>query len=203
MWNQIRPAIMMIVCMTIITGLIYPLAMTGIAQAVFPYQAGGSLVERNGKVIGSELIGQNFASDNYFHGRPSATSGPDPTDPSKSVSAPYNAANSSGSNLGPTSKALMDRVKDDAAKLQMENPSTPIPVDLVTTSASGLDPDITPAGAFFQVPRVAKARGIPEDRVRQLVQAQVEDRVLGIIGEAHINVLKLNLALDALQGTAK
>src|SRR5882762_6395826 len=136
--SHIRPAIMMIVVMTIITGLAYPLAMTGIAQAVFPYQAGGSLIQKDGKTIGSELIGQNFASDKYFHGRPSATSGPDPKDPSKSVAAPYNAANSSGSNLGPTSKALIDRVKDDVTKLQMENPNAPVPVDLVTTSASGL-----------------------------------------------------------------
>lgn len=203
MLKQIRPAILMIVAMTIITGLIYPLAMTGIAQAVFPYQAAGSLIEQNGKVIGSELIGQNFASDKYFHGRPSATSGPDPKDPSKSVSAPYNAANSSGSNLGPTSKALMDRVKDDAAKLQTENPNTPIPVDLVTTSASGLDPDITPAAAQFQIPRVAKARGLSEDQIKALVQSHLEDRVLGIIGEPHINVLKLNIALDAMQGPAK
>jgi potassium-transporting ATPase KdpC subunit len=199
MWNQIRPAIMMIVVMTILTGLIYPLAMTAIAQAVFPYQAGGSMIVQNGKVIGSELIGQNFASDKYFHGRPSATSAPDPKDASKSVAAPYNAANSSGSNLGPTSKALVDRVKDDAAKLQAENPNTPVPIDLVTTSASGLDPDITPAGALFQVPRVAKARGIAEDQIRQLVQAQVEDRILGVIGEPRVNVLKLNLALDAMQ----
>ncbi|HEX3486314.1 MAG TPA: potassium-transporting ATPase subunit KdpC, partial [Micropepsaceae bacterium] len=176
MLNHIRPAIMMIVVMTIITGLIYPLAMTGIAQTVFPYQAGGSMIVQNGKIIGSELLGQNFTSDKYFHGRPSATSGPDPKDPSKSVPAPYNAANSSGSNLGPTSKALVDRVKDDAAKLQADNPNTPIPVDLVTASASGLDPDITPAGALFQVPRVARARGIPEDRLRQFVQAHVEDR---------------------------
>jgi K+-transporting ATPase ATPase C chain len=199
MSKQIRPAIMMIVVMTILTGLIYPLAMTGIAQAVFPYQAGGSMIVQNGKVIGSELIGQNFESDKYFHGRPSATSAPDPKDSSKSVAAPYNAANSSGSNLGPTSKALVDRVKDDAAKLQAENPNTPIPIDLVTTSASGLDPDITPAGALFQVPRIAKARGVSEDQIRQLVQAQVEDRVLGVIGEPHVNVLKLNLALDAMQ----
>jgi K+-transporting ATPase ATPase C chain len=199
MAKQIRPAIMMIVVMTILTGLIYPLAMTGIAQAVFPYQAGGSMIVQNGKVIGSELIGQNFESDKYFHGRPSATSAPDPKDSSKSVAAPYNAANSSGSNLGPTSKALVDRVKDDAAKLQAENPNTPIPIDLVTTSASGLDPDITPAGALFQVPRVAKARGVSEDQIRQLVQAHLEDRVLGVIGEPHVNVLKLNLALDAMQ----
>jgi K+-transporting ATPase ATPase C chain len=199
MSKQIRPAIMMIVVMTILTGLIYPLAMTGIAEAVFPYQAGGSMIEQNGKVIGSELIGQNFESDKYFHGRPSATSAPDPKDSSKSVAAPYNAANSSGSNLGPTSKALVDRVKDDAAKLQAANPNTPIPIDLVTTSASGLDPDITPAGALFQIPRVAKARGVSEDQIRQLVQAQVEDRVLGVIGEPHVNVLKLNLALDAMQ----
>jgi K+-transporting ATPase ATPase C chain len=199
MAKQIRPAIMMIVVMTILTGLIYPLAMTGIAQAVFPYQAGGSMIVQNGKVIGSELIGQNFESDKYFHGRPSATSAPDPKDSSKSVAAPYNAANSSGSNLGPTSKALVDRVKDDAAKLQAENPNAPIPIDLVTTSASGLDPDITPAGALFQVPRVAKARGLSEDSVRATVQAQIQGRWLGIIGEPHVNVLKLNLALDAMR----
>ena len=203
MLNQIRPAILMILVMTIITGLLYPLAMTGIAQAVFPYQAGGSMIVQNGKAMGSELIGQNFASDKYFHGRLSATSGPDPKDPSKSVSAPYNAANSSGSNLGPTSKALMDRVKDDAAKLQEENPAVPVPVDLVTTSASGLDPDITPAGALFQVPRVAKARNLPDDQLLKLVQAQVQDRVIGIIGEPHVNVLKLNMALDAMQANAK
>ncbi|HXJ01812.1 MAG TPA: K(+)-transporting ATPase subunit C [Micropepsaceae bacterium] len=203
MLNQIRPAILMIVVMTIITGLIYPFAMTGIAQAVFPYQAGGSLIVQNGKVIGSELIGQNFASDKYFHGRLSATSGPDPKDPSKSVAAPYNAANSSGSNLGPTSKALVDRVKDDAAKLQAENPNTPIPVDLVTTSASGLDPDITPAAALFQVPRVAKARSLSDDQVKGLIEAHIEDRVLGVVGEPHVNVLKLNMALDAMQPAAK
>jgi len=203
MLKQIRPAILMMVAMTLITGLFYPLAMTGIAQAVFPYQAGGSMIVQNGQVIGSELIGQNFTSEKYFHGRMSATSGPDPMDPTKSVPTPYNAANSSGSNLGPTSKALMDRVKDDAAKLQMENPSTPVPVDLVTTSASGLDPDITPAGALFQAPRVAKARSLPEDQVRMLVQAQVQDRVIGIIGEPRINVLKLNMALDAMQTNTK
>ena len=191
---------MMIVAMTIITGLIYPLAMTGIAQAVFPSQANGSLITKDGKVIGSALIGQNFTSDKYFHGRPSSTTEPDPKDPSKTVPTPYAADNSGGSNLGPTSKALVDRVKADAATLAKENPGTPIPSDLVTTSASGLDPDITPAGALFQVPRVAKARGLPEDQVRQLVESQITGRLLGIIGEPHVNVLKLNLALDAMKG---
>jgi K+-transporting ATPase ATPase C chain len=194
--KHIRPAIVMIIAMTVITGLIYPLAMTGIAQVVFPYQANGSLIEKDSKVIGSALIGQNFSSDKYFHGRPSATTEPDPKDPTKTISVPYAADNSSGSNLGPTSKALVDRVKDDAAKLAAENPKTPIPVDLVTTSASGLDPDITPAGALFQVPRVAKARGLPEDKVRQLVEDHITSRLLGIIGEPHVNVLQLNLALD-------
>jgi len=197
--KHIRPAIVMIIAMTVITGLIYPLMMTGIAQAVFPYQANGSLIEKDGKVIGSALIGQNFTSDKYFHGRPSATTDTDPNDATKTVPAPYNAANSSGSNLGPTSKALVDRVKEDAAKLAEENPNTPIPADLVTTSASGLDPDITPAAAFFQVPRVARARSLSEDKVRQLVEEQVTGRLLGIIGEPHVNVLKLNLALDALK----
>jgi len=197
--KHIRPAIVMIVVMTVITGIIYPLAMTGIAQAVFPYQANGSLIEKDGKVIGSALIGQNFSSDRYFHGRPSATTEPDPNDASKTVRAPYNAANSGGSNLGPTSKALVDRVKDDAEKLAADNPNAPIPADLVTTSASGLDPDITPAGALFQVPRVAKARRLPEEKVRQLVQEHITGRFLGIIGEPHVNVLQLNLALDAMK----
>jgi K+-transporting ATPase ATPase C chain len=199
MLKQIRPAIVMIVAMTVITGLAYPLAMTGIAQVLFQYQANGSLIEKDGKVIGSELIGQNFTSDKYFHGRPSATTEPDPKDPTKTVPVPYAADNSSGSNLGPTSKALVDRVKDDAAKLATENPNTPIPVDLVTTSASGLDPDITPAAAMFQVPRVAKARGVSEDKVRALVEDHIAGRLFGIIGEPHVNVLKLNLALDELK----
>jgi K+-transporting ATPase ATPase C chain len=198
--KHIRPAIVMIVAMTVITGLIYPLLMTGIAQAVFPYQANGSLIEKDGKVIGSALIGQSFTSDKYFHGRPSATTEPDPKDPTKTVPVPYAADNSAGSNLGPTSKALVDRVKDAAAKLAAENPNTPIPSDLVTTSASGLDPDITPAGALFQVPRVAKARGLAEDKVRQLVQDHISGRLIGIIGEPHVNVLNLNLALDDMKG---
>jgi potassium-transporting ATPase KdpC subunit len=196
MLREIRPAIVMIVAMTVITGLAYPLGMTGLAQLVFPRQANGSLVERDGKVIGSPLIGQNFTSDKYFHGRPSATTEPDPNDAAKTVATPYAADNSAGSNLGPTAQPLVDRVKDDAARLRAENPSAPVPVDLVTTSASGLDPDITPAGALFQVPRIAKARGLPEDRLRQLVAAGTEGRFLGILGEPRVNVLKLNLALD-------
>src|SRR6185369_16765116 len=199
MLKEIRPAIVFVVALTIITGLIYPFVMTGVAGVIFPYQAQGSLIERDGKVIGSALIGQEFTGDGYFHGRPSATVAPDPNDASKTVPAPYNAANSSGSNLGPTSKALVDRVKEEAAKLAAENPNTPIPADLVTTSASGLDPDITPAGALFQVPRVAKAHALPEDKVRQLVQELITGRFLGIIGEPHVNVLQLNLALDAMK----
>ena|SRR5579872_1881527 len=198
MLKQIRPAIFMIVIMTIVTGLIYPLGMTGIAQVLFPYQANGSLIKKDGKVIGSALIGQNFTSDRYFHGRPSATMEPDPKDPTKTIAVPYAADNSVGSNLGPTSKALVDRVKGDAAKLAAENPGAPIPVDLVTTSASGLDPDITPAAAFFQVPRVAKARNISEDQLKALVESHITHRLLGVVGEDYVNVLELNLALDAV-----
>jgi potassium-transporting ATPase KdpC subunit len=196
MLKEIRPAIVFVVALTAITGLLYPFAMTGIAGVVFPYQAQGSLIERNGKVVGSALIGQDFTSAGYFHGRPSATVAPDPNDPTKTVPAPYNAANSGGSNLGPTNKALIDRVQGDVEKLQQENPSAQVPIDLVTTSGSGLDPDISPAAALFQVPRVAKARNMPEDRVRQLVDEHVEGRTLGFLGEPRINVLALNLALD-------
>ena len=199
MLKEIRPAIVMIVVMTVITGLAYPLGMTGIAQLVFPHQANGSLVDKDGKVIGSTLIGQSFTADKYFHGRPSATTEPDPKDPSKPVPVPYAADNSGGSNLGPTNQALIDRVKGDAAKLANENPGTPIPVDLVTTSASGLDPDITPAAALFQVQRVAKARHLDPAKLRALVAEQAHDRYLGVIGEKRVNVLELNLALDQLR----
>jgi potassium-transporting ATPase KdpC subunit len=198
MLREIRPAIVVLVALTLITGLVYPLAMTGIAQLIFPYQANGSMIERDGKVIGSELIGQNFTSDKYFRGRPSATTAPDPKDPTKTIAAPYNAANSSGSNLGPSNKALIDRVKGDMATLQKENPGTPVPIDLVTTSASGLDPDISPEAALFQVPRIAKARNLPEDQIRQLVEDHTQERFLDILGEPHVNVLELNLALDKL-----
>jgi K+-transporting ATPase ATPase C chain len=178
--------------------LLYPLAMTGIAGVIFPRQAQGSLIERDGKVVGSELIGQEFTSDKYFHGRLSATTAPDPKDSSKTVPAPYNAANSGGSNLGPTNKALIERVQGDVDKLKQENPSAPVPIDLVTTSGGGLDPHISPAAALFQVPRVAKARNLPEDRVRQLVDDHAEGRLLGLLGEPRVNVLALNLALDSI-----
>jgi K+-transporting ATPase ATPase C chain len=200
MLKELRPAVVMIVVMTLITGLVYPLGMTGIAQLLFPHQANGSLIVKDNKVIGSALIGQNFTADKYFHGRPSATTETDPNDATKTVPVPYAADNSSGSNLAPTSKALVDRVSDDAKKLQAENPSAPVPVDLVTTSASGLDPDITPAAALFQAPRVAKARGLSEDAVKKLVADNTEERTLGILGEPRVNVLALNLALDAAGG---
>jgi K+-transporting ATPase ATPase C chain len=196
MLKEIRPAIVFVIALTLITGLAYPLAMTGIAGAIFPRQAQGSLIEKDGKVIGSELIGQVFADDKYFHGRPSATNAPDPKDSTKTVDAPYNASNSMGSNLGPTNKALIDRVKGDMDKLKAENSSTPVPIDLVTTSGSGLDPHISPEAALFQVPRVAKARNMVEDRVRQLVAEHIEGRTLGFLGEPHVNVLLLNMALD-------
>jgi K+-transporting ATPase ATPase C chain len=196
MLKEIRPAIVFVVALTLITGFLYPLAMTGIAGVIFPGRSQGSLIERDGKVIGSELIGQVFTKDEYFHGRPSATNTPDPQDSTKTVDAPYNAANSGGSNLGPTNQALIDRVKGDVEKLKEENPSAAVPIDLVTTSGSGLDPHISPEAALFQVPRVAKARNMPEDRIRQLVNDSVEGRFLGILGEPRVNVLALNLALD-------
>jgi K+-transporting ATPase ATPase C chain len=197
MLREIRPAIVLLLALTAITGLAYPLAMTAIAGMIFPDQAQGSLVEKDGKVIGSALIGQEFKDDKYFHGRPSATLAPDPNDPTKTVSAPYNAANSGGSNLGPTSKALADRLKEDVDKLKAENPNATIPVDLVMTSGSGLDPDISPEAAQFQVPRVAKARNISEDQLKQLVASNTQGRLLGLLGEPRVNVLALNLALDS------
>ena len=200
MLREIRPAIVLLVALMVITGLAYPLAMTGLAGAIFPYQAHGSLIEQNGKVVGSVLIGQEFTSDRYFHGRPSATTAPDPKDATKTVPAPYNAANSGGSNLGPTNKALVERVQGDVAKLKQENGAAPVPIDLVTTSASGLDPHISPEAALFQVPRVAKARNLPEDRVRELVNERVKGRMLGVFGEPRVNVLALNMALDRAPG---
>jgi K+-transporting ATPase ATPase C chain len=196
MLKEIRPAIVFVVALTLITGLFYPLAMTGIAGVIFPGRSQGSLIERDGKVVGSELIGQLFTKDEYFHGRPSATNTPDPQDSTKTVDAPYNAVNSMGSNLGPTNQALIDRVKGDLERLKEENPSAAVPIDLVTTSGSGLDPHISPEAALFQVPRVAKARNMPEDRLRQLVTDHVDGRFLGILGEPRVNVLALNLALD-------
>jgi potassium-transporting ATPase KdpC subunit len=196
MLNEFRPAIVILAALTLITGLVYPLAMTGIAQVLFPSQANGSMIERDGTVVGSTLIGQQFTDEKYFHGRPSATKTPDPNDPTKNIDAPYNAANSGGSNLGPTSKTLSERLSGEVEKLKAENSAMPVPVDLVTASGSGLDPNISTAAALFQVPRVAKARNMPEERVRALVEAQIEGRWLGLLGEPRVNVLALNMALD-------
>ncbi len=199
MLNQIRPTLVILTALTLLTGLGYPLAMTGVAGVLFPYQAQGSLVlDKDGHTIGSELIGQNFTTDRYFHGRPSATTEPDPKDPTKTVPTPYAADSSGASNYGPTNKALIDRVKGDVDKLKAENPGAPVPMDLVTTSASGLDPHISPEAALFQVPRVAKARNLRADRVQALVQDHVEGRTFGLFGEPRVNVLALNVALEAL-----
>ncbi|CAO4149359.1 K(+)-transporting ATPase subunit C [Methylorubrum aminovorans] len=198
MLNQLRPALVLLVALTAVTGLAYPLAVTGIAGTIFPAEAAGSLIERDGRVVGSSLIGQSFTGEGYFHGRPSATTAADLADASKTVPAPYNAANSAGSNLGPTSAALAERVKGDLDALRGQNPGQPVPVDLVTTSGSGLDPDVSPEAAFFQVSRVAKARRLPEDKLRDLVAGQVKGRTLGLLGEPRVNVLALNLALDDL-----
>jgi K+-transporting ATPase ATPase C chain len=198
MLNQLRPALVLLVALTAVTGLAYPLAVTGVAGALFPAKAAGSLIERDGRIVGSSLIGQSFTGEGYFHGRPSATNAADPADASKTVPAPYNAASSAGSNLGPTSAALAERVKSDLAALKAENPGRPVPVDLVTTSGSGLDPDVSPEAALFQVPRIARARNLPEGRLRDLVAGQVQGRTLGLLGEPRVNVLALNLVLDDL-----
>lgn len=198
MLKEIRPTLVLLVALTAITGLAYPLAITGLAQLVFPDQAQGSLVRKDGTVVGSALIGQNFADGRYFHGRPSATTEPDPKDPTRTVPAPYAADNSAGSNLGPTNKALIDRVGGDVETLKAENPGVDVPADLVTTSASGLDPDISPEAAAFQVPRVAKARDLPADRVAEIVRRSVQGPALGVFGEPRVNVLALNMALDTL-----
>ena len=201
MLQHIRPAITMIVCMTILTGIAYPLAMFGLAQGIFPHQANGSLITHDGKIIGSSLIGQNFTGETWFHGRPSATTDTDPNDSTKTIDAPYNAANSSGSNLGPTSQKLADRVKGGVEAWQAMAGPGPVPADAVTTSASGLDPHVSPQTALAQVASVAKARGLPEDRVRALVNAAIESPFLWLIGEPRVNVLELNLALDQLKSS--
>jgi len=201
MLSQIRPAIVLLALFTLLTGLVYPLAITGVAQAVLPYQANGSLLMVNGQPVGSELIGQNFTADKYFHSRPSATQAPDPKDPTKTIDAPYNAANSTGSNLGPTSQKLIDRVKADVEAKRAAGWTGAIPADAVTTSGSGLDPHISPENAFAQVAAVAKARNLPEDKVRALVDANIEGRAFGLIGEPRVNVLRLNMALDALKAS--
>ncbi len=198
MLSQLRPALVLLVLFTLLTGIAYPLAVTGIAQAVFPAQANGSLQIRDGKTIGSALIGQSFALSRYFQGRPSATSATDPADAAKTIDAPYNAANSSGSNLGPLSQKLIDRVKTDISARRDAGFAGSIPADAVTTSASGLDPHISPKFALAQVPGVAKARNMPEDKVRQLVESRIEVPLLGVVGERQVNVLLLNIALDAL-----
>jgi K+-transporting ATPase ATPase C chain len=198
MFAQLRPAVISMVVFTVLTGAAYPALVTGIAQGLFPSQANGSLIKRDGKVVGSALIGQNFASERYFHPRPSATSAPDPKDASKTIDAPYNASNSSGSNLGPINGKLVERLKTDTAALRTAGATGPLPVDAVTTSASGLDPDISPETARLQVAGVAKQRGLPEAKVRALVDSHVEGRALGLIGEPRVNVLLLNLDLDRL-----
>src|SRR5208282_3387814 len=201
MLQHVRPAVVLLLLFSALTGLAYPLAVTGIAQVAMPRQANGSLIEKGGAVVGSALIGQNFKTDRYFHTRPSATTDTDPNDATKTIDAPYNAANSTGSNLGPTSQKLVDRVKAGVEVWRAMAGPGPVPADAVTTSASGLDPDVSPQAALAQVASVAKARGLDEAKVRQLVEASIEGRVLGLIGEPRVNVLRLNLALDQLKSS--
>jgi potassium-transporting ATPase KdpC subunit len=202
MFQHIRAAVVLLVLFSALTGLVYPLAVTGIAQVAMPTQANGSLIVKDGVVVGSALIGQNFKSDRYFHSRPSATTDTDPNDATKTIDAPYNAANSSGSNLGPTSQKLIDRVKGAVESWRAMAGAGPVPADAVTTSASGLDPDVSPQNALAQVASVAKARGLSEDRVRALVAAAVERPALGLVGEPRVNILQLNLALDGLKSSS-
>ncbi|MGY8606018.1 potassium-transporting ATPase subunit KdpC [Gluconobacter cerinus] len=201
--RQLRPALVIFGFLSLLTGLLYPLSMTAISIVLMPDKAAGSLVHDGKRTVGSVLIGQNFTQSRYFHGRPSATIGADPADPTKSVPTPYNAAASMASNASPTSKVLVDRVAAALAQVRAENPEAiaegwPIPMDLVTTSASGLDPDISPQAAFFQVKRIARARNLPEERVRQLVEHMIAHPLMGWLGEPHLNVMELNMALDSL-----
>jgi len=201
MLQHVRPAATLLLLFTLLTGIAYPLAITGVAQALMPYQANGSMISKGTEVVGSDLIGQSFAGDRYFHSRPSATNMPDPADATKTVDAPYNAANSSGSNLGPLSKALVDRVTGDIDAQRKAGVEGAIPADAVTTSASGLDPHISAEYALAQASGVAKARDLPLDRVRALVASVAEGRLFGLLGEPRVNVLRLNLAFDALKGS--
>lgn len=203
LFRQIRPAVTIFLSLSVITGLAYPLGMTGLSKLVLPEQAEGSLVHVDGQAVGSALIGQNFTQPRYFHGRPSATTGPDPADPSKTGPLPYNAAASVATNAGPTSKALVDRVTAAVAQLKAENPEAvaaglSIPMDLVTTSGSGLDPDISPQAAMFQVKRIARMRNLSENSLKNLVDDMTERPLMGWLGVPHVNVLALNIALDTL-----
>jgi len=198
MLTELRPALALLLVLTVLTGLAYPLGLTVLAHVTFPWQAQGSLIEKNGQIVGSARIGQTFTSPVYFWGRPSATTAADPNDPTQTLPAPYNAASSSGSNAAPSSLALVERITQTAEALRAAHPDRhdPVPVDLVTTSASGLDPDLTPAAALWQVERVAKARGLPVETLRVFVTRHIDGRLFGIIGEPRVNVLALNLALD-------
>lgn len=191
MKQNLKIAILMTVVTTILLGIVYPLVVTGLAQVMFHDKANGQLVSRNGAIIGSRIIGQEFSSPGYLHSRPSAAGNG------------YDAANSNGSQLGPTNQKLIDRVNTDVARLHAENPSQPIPIDLVTTSASGLDPDVTPAAAEFQVGRIARERGVSPEQVRQVIQKYTYGRQLGFLGETRVNVLEVNLAFDETMGSKK